>query len=231
MKNNSWAIPVSIILGALIISIGLYAGQVNKTSTFDIEDFKKQLMAEQEKADKEANKVDMNKLMPISKDEVIRGNEDAEITIIEYSDFDCPFCARFHNTMKELISENNNIKWVYRHFPLSFHPNAEKKAVAVECAKEQGKYWESVDLLLEKRTPVAGIPNAFAELGIDKVEFEDCFNNNKTLPTVKSHVKNVIELGGRGTPFSVIIDKNGNATPVSGAVPLPNLKAQINALN
>ena len=77
----------------------------------------------------------------------IRGNKNAQITIVEYSDFQCPYCLRFHETMKQIITNySDDVRWVYRHFPLdSIHPVARKASEASECANDQGKFWEYTD--------------------------------------------------------------------------------------
>lgn len=81
------------------------------------------------------------------KTEAVRGNLNAKITVVEYSDFECPFCKRFHQTMQQVISTyGNDIKWVYRHFPLDgLHQQARPEANMAECAYEQGKFWEFTD--------------------------------------------------------------------------------------
>ena len=80
----------------------------------------------------------------------IRGDKDAAFTIIEYSDFECPFCSRHHPTLKQLIEDEPDVNWVYRHFPLGFHASAQRAAEASECANEQGKFWEYTDMIYEK---------------------------------------------------------------------------------
>jgi protein-disulfide isomerase len=89
-----------------------------------------------------------------AKNEYVRGNASAKVTLIEYSDFECPFCKRFHATMQQVLAaEGNNVRWVYRQFPLdSLHSKARTEALASECAGEQGKFWEFVDSLF-KVTP------------------------------------------------------------------------------
>lgn len=87
---------------------------------------------------------------PVSASDHIRGNPDAEIVIVEYSDFDCPFCARFHSTMNSVMDQyGEEVAWVYRHFPLeSLHPNAPAVAVASECVAELGgndAFWKFAD--------------------------------------------------------------------------------------
>jgi hypothetical protein len=89
---------------------------------------------------------------PVTEEDHIRGNMDAPITIIEYSDIDCPFCQRLHATLHELVEDRpNDVRWVYRHFPLtSLHPDAQNKAEATECvaALTDGEdFWEFLDLI------------------------------------------------------------------------------------
>lgn len=88
------------------------------------------------------------------KNEVVRGNTNAKISLIEYSDFECPFCKQFHNTMQQVIAAHEkDVKWVYRHFPLdSLHQQARTEALMSECAREQGKFWEFTDSVF-KVTP------------------------------------------------------------------------------
>ncbi|HWQ99317.1 MAG TPA: DsbA family protein, partial [Candidatus Methylomirabilis sp.] len=84
------------------------------------------------------------------KTEFIRGNKNAKVTLIEYSDFECPFCVRHLDTINQLLTDyKNDIRLVYRHFPLSFHPEAQKAAEASECAGKQGKFWEMHDKIFE----------------------------------------------------------------------------------
>jgi protein-disulfide isomerase len=91
----------------------------------------------------------LNGLRPVSATEHILGNPDASLTIVEYSDLRCPFCARFHDTMNELVRSRDDIKWVYRHYPLdSLHPDARELAIASECVASLGgneKFWQFTD--------------------------------------------------------------------------------------
>ncbi len=93
-------------------------------------------------------------IRPAQKEELARGNSNAKITIVEYSDMECPFCKNFHNTMQQVMATHEkNVKWVYRHFPLdSLHEKARPEANMAECAREQGKFWEFTDSIF-KVTP------------------------------------------------------------------------------
>jgi protein-disulfide isomerase len=80
----------------------------------------------------------------------IRGPKDAPYSLIEYSDFECPYCQRHWPTVQQLIADESDVNWVYRHFPLSFHAHAQQAAIASECAAQQGKFWEYGDVIAEK---------------------------------------------------------------------------------
>ena len=109
--------------------------------------------------------------MPEFKDAVWYGNEKSNVTLVEFSDFECPYCNRFYDTMKQVLSEyKDKVKFTYRHFPLSFHANAQKAAEAFECAKEQGKTWEMYDKLFTlSKSSSMGVDNfkkAADEIGL-----------------------------------------------------------------
>jgi protein-disulfide isomerase len=104
-----------------------------------------------------ARKQDRNpmsvEMRPVNTDDHILGNKDAQIIIVEYSDFECPFCKVFHKTMHEVVEKNSDIAWVYRHYPIvQLHPNASREAEASECAWEQkgnDGFWKYADKLFE----------------------------------------------------------------------------------
>lgn len=89
-------------------------------------------------------------VLPVGDDEFIRGNSDAPYTIIEYSDANCGFCKQLHGTLKTLVAERDDVRWVYRHFPI-LSPNSQEKAIAAECAATLGgedAYWDFLDIIL-----------------------------------------------------------------------------------
>lgn len=109
--------------------------------------------------------------VPELKDAIWRGNQNAKITVVEFSDFECPYCQRFTPTIDQLLNEyKDKIKLTYLTFPLSFHANAQKAAEAFECAKEQGKGWEMHDKLFQlgaqQQLGVDSVKKAAAELGL-----------------------------------------------------------------
>lgn len=168
----------------------------------------------------------------------VRGPQNAKVTIIEYSDLECPFCKRFHETMHQVVEEYpNDVRWVYRHFPLAqLHSKAEKEAIATECAAEQGKFWELTDLIFEV-TPanngldLATLPDLAEQAGVPNIaQFEDCLNTDKYKDKVAADLADAGAAGGRGTPYSVVIGPDGKKTPINGAQPLETVKATIDSL-
>lgn len=166
----------------------------------------------------------------IGENDYVKGDADAPVTIIEWSDFECPFCARFHTQTAGQIEENfvktGKVKFVYKHFPLSFHQNAQKAAEAAECAGEQGKFWEMHDMLFE--SGVSGGVESFkayaSNLGLDTEQFNMCLDTGKYAQKVQDDMKQGAAAGIRGTPGFII-----NGQLVSGAQPYSVFEQVINA--
>ena len=159
----------------------------------------------------------------------IRGNINAPITILEYSDFQCPYCARFHSTMEQIIAEYpEDVRWVYKHFPIdSIHPMARKLAEASECAADQDKFWEYSDEVYNNQKAINNAsPSAFAKnIGLDMEEFNDCFDSAKYAERVRKQEREGQALGVNGTPGSFI-----NGVSLGGAAPYANLKQMIDEI-
>lgn len=155
-------------------------------------------------------------------DDAIEGNKNAEVTIIEFSDYECPFCARFYSQTLGQIRENyidtGKVKLIYRDFPLSFHANAQKAAEAAECAGEEGdeKYYEMHNLLFEKG--VSGGVNSFKQyakdIDLDTESFNECLDSGKMTSEVQKDFSEGQQAGVRGTPAFFI-----NGKMISGAQP------------
>ncbi len=169
--------------------------------------------------------------------EHIRGDKNAAVTIIEWSDTECPFCKRFHPTVQEMLDTyKGKVRWVYRHFPLrQLHSKAAKEAEATECAYEQGgddAFWKYVDRIYAI-TPSndgldpAELPKIATSIGLNKQKFETCLNSGKYVSKVQEDENDAVSAGGRGTPYSVIV-AGDQKIPVSGAVPASELKQILN---
>lgn len=161
--------------------------------------------------------------MPNDEDHIL-GNLDAPIKIVEFSDFECPFCGRLHPTLSRIVEENNDIAWVYRHFPLNIHTNAFLAAVVSECVAQVGDndaFWSFAD---EAFTNQRQLGNNFYESfvqeeGLDVNTFRTCLNDSEIAEAVQQDLDEVIAVGGRGTPYVVVVTANDQLIPFSGALP------------
>jgi protein-disulfide isomerase len=163
------------------------------------------------------------------KGEPSKGPANAKVTIVEYSDFQCPFCSKGYNTMeKEVLPQyKDKVKFYYKHYPLPFHPWAEPAAVATECAKQQKPeaFWKLYAAFFENQSQITKdnvkqkSTEWLADQKIDMAKWNDCVDNNKALPQVKAQMAEGGTVGVRGTPGFII-----NGRLVSGAQPAQNFK-------
>lgn len=153
-------------------------------------------------------------------DDDVLGDEDAEVTIVEFSDFECPFCGRFHTQTWPEIKKNyidtGKVKFVYRDFPLGFHQQAQKAAEAAECAGEQGKFWEMHELLFNPGVQggVASFKQYASQISLDTSKFNDCLDSGKMVAEIRKDLADGSAAGVQGTPAFFI-----NGVEVSGAQP------------
>ncbi|MBS3150821.1 DsbA family protein [Candidatus Woesearchaeota archaeon] len=154
-------------------------------------------------------------------DDPVLGNKNAPLTIVEFSDFQCSFCARFRqqtfDQIKKEYVDAGKVKFVYRDFPLSsIHPMAQKAAEAAECADDQGKFWEYHDVIFEKQASlsIASLKQWASELGLDTNDFNKCLDSGKYSSEVNKDSNDAQKAGGQGTPFFIV-----GEVPVSGAQP------------
>lgn len=164
----------------------------------------------------------------VASNDRIRGNKKAPITIVEFSDYQCPFCSKFHDTMKQVMQNYpDKVRWVYKHFPLeSIHPIAKKAAEAAECAGDQNKFWEFSDEVFANQSSLSvGYLSTIAKkLGLNTGKFESCLSSGKYVKKVENDMSEGQKLGVRGTPGSFI---NGKSIP--GAVPYSQIESMIKA--
>lgn len=225
---NSYMVPAAIVFSGVLIAgavlvIGGQSGPATATGETD------QVAPAQEEEQPATDRV-----RAVSEDDHIKGSLDAAVTIVEYSDFECPFCKRFHDTMNQVVEkygDSGEVAWVYRHFPLEqLHPvKARAAAVASECAAEQGgndAFWAFTDgyfdvTLTNNRTDIETvIPQLAREIGLDEAAFEECRNSGRYDEKIQNDIENAVESGGRGTPWSVVIGADGTTYPLSGAQPI-----------
>ncbi|MFA6338787.1 MAG: thioredoxin domain-containing protein [Candidatus Paceibacterota bacterium] len=173
---------------------------------------------------------------PVSEKDHILGDPKAKVVLVVYTDFECPFCKMFHNTIQQVYDNyksGGKVAIVYREFPLTqLHSKAAKEAEASECAADQGgndAYWKFVNRLYEI-TPSnngldsAQLPKIAQNIGLNVDTFNDCLSSGKFTQKVKDSVTAAVKAGGQGSPYSVIV-ANGKNTPFDqGAAPFETMK-------
>ncbi|HLD07756.1 MAG TPA: DsbA family protein [Candidatus Peribacterales bacterium] len=168
-------------------------------------------------------------------DDPYLGEEDAPVTLIEFTDYQCPYCGRHASqTVAQLKSEyadTGKIKYVVRDYPLAFHPFAQKAAEASECADDQGEFWGMHDKMFANQTAldVDSLKKYAADLGLDQTEFADCLDSGTHAEEAKKDMADGSASGITGTPGFILIAKDGTATKISGAMPFASFKAAIDA--
>lgn len=213
-------IPISIVIAGAFVGTGFFLSGTGKTAPTPTTGT--QQPSQEQPADM------TSKVSPVTDEDWFRGSPDAPIVIVEYSDYDCPFCSRFHSTMNTVVeSSNGQVAWVYRHFPLEqLHPQAGAVASAAECVGELGgdeAFWEFSDAYFAARG--AGdatahnilIPQIVTDIGVNRDAFSTCFESERHADKIQADFTNAAETGGRGTPWSILIAPDGKTYPINGA--------------
>ena len=255
-RNNNEQITVkkstfNIVIIGLIITIGVAAFFVGSyTSTLNSNQISEEVL------DKALAKLELKLLQnqlptkqPVAPvkisvdDDPIIGNADAPITIIEFSDFQCPFCARFHTQTLPLLLEEyieqGKVKLVFRDFPIqSIHPNAVPASVAAECANEQGKFREMHDMLFEKQNEwnkleTADTLSLFSQyasnMQLEQNAFDSCLTSEKYIEEIKNDLNDGREYGVSGTPGFFVGNDQVGYVELKGAQPFDSFKKVIDA--
>jgi len=177
-------------------------------------------------------------------DDPVKGNPNAPVTIVEYSDFQCPFCSRFFQQTLPLIEENyidtGKVKLVYKDLPLdNLHPNARPVHIASECADEQGKFWEYHDVLFEKQsewqqlssTDLSSTLTVYAsDLGLQSASFETCLQSQDIADEVNKDTLEAASYGATGTPTFFIGTEKDGFIKLVGAQPYAAFQGAIDNL-
>ncbi len=231
---NPYAVPVAVLIaGILIAGAVFYSGGKNSTVNSG------QVPTPSGNA---AQRVvgNIDDIKPVTKEDHIRGDINAPVKIVEFSDFECPFCKKFHPTMQRIVDEygkSGKVAWVYRHFPLdSIHPfKARNEAKASECVAELGgneAFWKFADEIF-RITPSNNqldqslLPQIAETAGVNRADFEACMKTTKYDQHIEDNLQDAIASGGTGTPYSVLIAPNGQKFPISGAQPYSAVKSLI----
>ncbi|MEK6897093.1 MAG: DsbA family protein [Nanoarchaeota archaeon] len=172
----------------------------------------------------------------IEDNDPVLGSPDAGVSIIEFSDFQCPFCGRaFEGTITDLKNsdyfKNGEVNLVYKHFPLnSIHPYAQGAAEASVCAQAQGKFWEYHDTLFKNQDAldIESLKQYASQLGLNTGSFNSCLDGGDSESEVNKELAQATAAGAGGTPFFLIVNtETGKTVSISGAYPFASGTAQI----
>ncbi len=177
----------------------------------------------------------------VTEEDFIRGPQDAAVTIIEYSDYLCPFCNKAHPTIEKIMEEyQGQVAWVYRHYPLdALHPDARTVAQISECIgsyESQDMFWQFTDELftrLAEDSSAGEMENVYSlvsEIGANRNQIESCVESDEMTDKVAADLKGGQEAGVRGTPGFVLVSDDGEYDFLAGAAPYENFANKIDAL-
>jgi protein-disulfide isomerase len=171
---------------------------------------------------------------------LILGKADAPVTMVEFTDFECPFCRAFHlssfDQIKREFIDTGKLRYVSRDYPLSFHPNASPAARAARCAVEQGKFWELRHALLVNNAALGGVDGIVAiarGVGLNEAPLRSCIASSKYDSQIQADLTFADSIGVNGTPTFVIGRSKGNTVEgmkLVGAQPYPTFEARIKGL-
>ena len=210
-----------------------------------LSEMSQKLQLQEQQAEEQRMATAAKAVQPISAEDHIRGDAKAPVKVIEFSDFECPYCKSFHSSMKQMMDDygkDGKVAWVYRHFPIDeIHPKARKEAQATECAGEIGgnnAFWAFADRLFEiapsnNKLDLAQLPQIAEFVHLDKAKFAACLSGDehggKYAAHIEANQKDGTASGGSGTPYTLIISPKGQIFPINGAEPYSAVKATIEA--
>jgi protein-disulfide isomerase len=204
-KSTNPAIPIAIVAGSAMIAIAIFFVNSNEPAP---------VQAIQETSSEE--RVFSDTVRPIDETDYVLGNPNAPIVIIEYSDYDCPFCKRFHSVLHQVMDEvgvDGQVAWTYRQFPLAqIHPNAPKISEAALCVGKIGgnsAFWKFSDRIFETRdltapTNMTKLLQYAVDSGVSQREYTACINSGEMQEAVLASAEEAFNLGARGTPYTIV---------------------------
>jgi len=228
-QTSSAAVPLAIVIGFALIAVAIFFTSGRSTP------------APEPLAQGQAP-ASATTIRPISESDYVLGNPNAPIVMIEYSDYDCPFCKQFHTTMHQVLDEygvTGRLAWVYRQFPLvDLHPNATSLSEAALCVGDIGgntAFWTFSDIIFNSRqdsefTNVTKLPEFAVAAGVDKALFNDCVASDRMMDDLRADMADGLAAGAaQGTPYTVIKVGNQQAV-ISGAESYDVIKGVIENL-
>lgn len=242
-SSKGTIVALIVVVGVAAFFAGLYVSEYNSEKVTKTE-FEDTISRIESKIDRLQAYDNQPKVVKISTDDdPVRGDKNAPITIIEFSDYQCPFCARFYEQTLPLIIDEyideGKVNLVYRDFPIqSSHPNAMPAAVAAECADDQEKYWEFHDKLFEQQkswnslditSAIETFKQFASELDLTQSEFDSCLESGKHLEEVQNDLNDGRDYGVDGTPGFFVGNSQIGYVKLSGAQPFESFKKLVDS--
>lgn len=233
-EKNIWILSGSIVVAAIIIGVAiLYAGTIFRPLGNNVGE-------NQDSA--QVQDAAVKDILTLRQDDYVWGDRNAPAKLFLFSDTECPFCKQYHATLQSVMKTfgaNGQLAVVYRHFPLDIHPRARREAEALECAGKLGgndAFWKYTDRIFEI-TPSnngldpAQLPAIATYIGLDKDAFNKCLDEGTVSDRVEKAIQEGMQIGmnNYGTPYSVVVAKNGKTFPIRGAQPETAVRAIIQA--
>ena len=252
-KEKELSMPMAIIAGAFIIAIAILVVKmprnVQTVPSNDPNALDSETVTSMVKHVLDTK--NQNPVVPVSAADHVTGSTNPKVTIIEYSDLECPFCKNFDQTMNKVMAKySKSTQWAYRHYPLDciddtdpsctpLHPKARHEAVASECAAEQGgndAFWKYITQIFaitpsNNRLDPAQLTTTAEGLGLNMTSFNTCLSSDKYANVVSTQAKQGLQSAVKGTPTSIVIDKMGNTYTIAGAYPVEVVSGVIDALS
>lgn len=232
-QPNPFIIPAAIILGfGLIAAAIFFSGSTTPSAGTPLAGLD---------ANKPATETTTAPVRPVDADDHILGNPNAPIVIVEYSDYDCPFCKNYHETMSKIMDDygaTGQVAWVYRHFPIEqLHPNAPLIALASECVANLGgndAFWKFSDLIFGEReinaqTNITQLPSYATQSGVDATAYAACVDEKRFVDKVNEDFADAANAGAQGTPYSLVL-VGGQQGVINGAQPYDAVKQIVETL-
>ena len=231
-QPTSPAIPIAIICGFALIAVAIFFSNSNDPAPIE----------NRESSNTAATApLPTNTLRALDETDYVRGNPNAPIVMYEYSDYECPFCKQFHESMTQIMDEygvTGKVAWVYRQMPLTqLHPNAARISESALCVGELGgnkAFWTFSDRLFFERdtdapTNVTRIPEYLEESGVDEDSYNLCLSSGHNQQKVLDSATEGFDIGVRGTPYTIITVGNEKEV-IPGAVSYTFLRGVLEQL-
>lgn len=232
MKNKITPILVGALVIFAFVAGSLWTKVKNLEQRTENQGEKKQIPEQKQQVPEEPQILKVKDQGEIVKDNrAVKGTKDAKVTIVEFSEYQCPFCKRYvDETYVKIMAEyGDRIRYIFRDYPLPFHQHGQNTAQSARCAGEQGKYWEYHDKLFENQAVWSSLKDAketllgyAGELGLNNNQFNDCLTSGKYAQAIKDDFALGQKIGVNGTPTFFI-----NGTKLVGAQPFEKFKVII----